>query len=149
LALCITANPHQVMFSYWEMVLSIEIAKNNPLLLCHQQKFNIWHIHKQQSKTMWLSSLFGNIGVSQMKPIVIYDDNQSYISLSNNPIFHVCTKHIKIHHHVMWKKTKKNFVKLVYHNTKNMVVDILIKELYANRNEYLWHLISVNRCVTW
>jgi hypothetical protein len=28
-------------------------------------------------QTMWLSSLFGNIGVPQMKPIVIYDDNLS------------------------------------------------------------------------
>jgi hypothetical protein len=28
-------------------------------------------------QTMWLSSLFGNIGVPQMKPIIIYDDNLS------------------------------------------------------------------------
>jgi hypothetical protein len=30
---------------------------------------------------MWLSSLFESIGGSHMKPIVIYDDNQSYICL--------------------------------------------------------------------
>jgi hypothetical protein len=38
-------------------------------------------------QTMCLSSLFGNIDVPQMKPIVIYDDNQSYISLSKNESF--------------------------------------------------------------
>jgi hypothetical protein len=86
---------------------------------------------------MWLSSLFGSIGVSQMKPMVIYDDNQSYISLLKNPIFHVYTKHIKIHHHLVQEEPNKSFVKLVYYNAKNMVVDILTKELYANKNEYL------------
>jgi len=69
--------------------------------------------------------------------MVIYDDNQSYISLSKNPIFHVYTKHIKIHHHLVQEKQKKSFVKLVYYNAKNMVVNILTKELYANKNEYL------------
>jgi hypothetical protein len=47
LAICMTANPHQVMFFYQEMVLSIGIAKTNPLLLCHQHKLNIWQLHKQ------------------------------------------------------------------------------------------------------
>jgi hypothetical protein len=36
-------------------------------------------------QAMWLSSLFGNIGVPQMKPMVIYDNNQSCISLSRKP----------------------------------------------------------------
>ncbi len=52
-------------------------------------------------QAMCFSLLFGNIGVPQMKPIVIYDNNQCCISLSKNPIFHVCTKHIKIHHHLV------------------------------------------------
>jgi len=81
--------------------------------------------------------IFWSIGIPQMKTIVIYDDNQSYISLSKNPIFHVCKKLVKIHHHLVRDKTKKNFDKLVYHNTENMVVDILTKELYTNKNEYL------------
>jgi hypothetical protein len=47
---------------------------------------------------MWFSSLFGNIGVPHMKPVVIYDNNQGYKYLLKNPIFHVHTKHIEIHH---------------------------------------------------
>jgi hypothetical protein len=31
-----TINPHHVMFSYWEMVLSVGIIINKPLLLRHQ-----------------------------------------------------------------------------------------------------------------
>jgi hypothetical protein len=32
----VTINPHHVMFSYWEMVLSVGIIRNTFLLLCHQ-----------------------------------------------------------------------------------------------------------------
>jgi hypothetical protein len=100
-------------------------------------------------QAMWFSLLFGNIGVPQMKPIVIYDNNQSCISLSKNTIFHVCTKHIKIHHHLVWEKFEKSLVKLVYCNTKNMVVNILTKELPIDKHEYFRHLMNVIKCIIW
>ncbi len=86
-------------------------------------------------QAMWFSLLFGNIGFPYMKPIDIYDNNQSCISLSKNPIFHVCMKHIKIHHHLVREKNEKGFVKLVYCNTENMVVNILTKELSIDKHE--------------
>ncbi len=36
LVVWMAANPHQVMFYYWEMVLLVGITRNKPLLLCHQ-----------------------------------------------------------------------------------------------------------------
>jgi hypothetical protein len=57
--------------------------------------------------------------------IVIYDNNQSCIFLSKNPVFHACTKHIKNHHHLVQEKTKKGFVKLVYCNMENIIANIL------------------------
>jgi hypothetical protein len=68
-------------------------------------------------QAMWVSSFFGSIRVPQMKPIVIYDNNQSCISLSKNPIFRAHTKHIEIHHHLVQENIKEGFVKLVYCNT--------------------------------
>jgi hypothetical protein len=57
--------------------------------------------------------------------IVIYDDNQSCISLSKNLVFHACTKHIENHHHhLVQEKTKKGFVKLVYCNMENISLQI-------------------------
>jgi hypothetical protein len=32
----VTINPHHIMLFYWEMVLSIGIIRNKPLLLSHQ-----------------------------------------------------------------------------------------------------------------
>ncbi len=31
----VTINPHHVMLSYWEMVVSVGIIRTKPLLLCH------------------------------------------------------------------------------------------------------------------
>jgi len=99
-----TVNPHQVMFSYWEMVLSVGIAKNKPFTTMSSIEVEYVATSQATRQTMCLSSFFGNIDVPQMKPIVIYDDNQSYISLSKNPMFHAWIKHIEIHHHLLRKK---------------------------------------------
>jgi hypothetical protein len=85
---------------------------------------------------MWLSSLFGNIGVPQMKPIIIYDDNLSWISLPKNLVFHACTKHIEIHEHLVWNKIEEGFVKLVYCNTNNMITIFWTKWLSNDKHEY-------------
>jgi hypothetical protein len=77
------------MFSYWEMVLSVGIGKNKPFIVMSSEYVAVSQATKQ---TMCLSSLFGSIDVPQMKPVVIHDDNQSYVSLSKNPIFHCLDK---------------------------------------------------------
>jgi hypothetical protein len=96
------------MFSYWEMVLFKWITRSKRLLLCHQQKLNIWQLHKQQSKQYGFHHVLGALVFHRWKPFVIYDDNQSCISLSKNPVFHAsCTKHIENRHHLVKEKTKQ------------------------------------------
>jgi len=88
------------------------------VLLCWNNKNNLYcffiditkakYIVASQAtrQAIWLLSLFGSINVPYMKPIVIYNDNQSYIFLSKNPIFHVCTKRSEIHHHLVQEKNE-------------------------------------------
>jgi hypothetical protein len=87
-------------------------------------------------EAMWLPSIFGNIGILYMKPIVIYGDNQSYIFLSKNPVFHACMKHIFIHHYLLQKKIERSFLKLMYYNVENMVAIVFTMELFINKHEY-------------
>jgi hypothetical protein len=35
LAIWMITNPNHVMFSYWEIMILIEIVKSKPILLCH------------------------------------------------------------------------------------------------------------------
>jgi len=126
-----------------EMVLLVGIAKNKPFIAISSIEVEYVTTSQATRQTMCLSSLFESINVPQMKPIIIYDDNQSYISLSKNPMFHTWIKHIEIHHHLLRKKTEESFVKLMYCNMKTMVVNILTKELSTDKHEYFEHLIGV------
>ncbi len=51
-------------------------------------------VSQATKQVMWLPSLFGSIGIPWMKPIIIYDNNESYISLWKDLVFHVRMKHI-------------------------------------------------------
>ena len=47
-------------------------------------------------ETLWLRKLLVNIFGQELRPTVIYCDNQSCIQLSENPVFHDRSKHIEI-----------------------------------------------------
>jgi hypothetical protein len=50
------------MFSYWEMVLLVGITRNKLLLQC-LTKVEYMVASQATRQAMWLSSLFGSIGV--------------------------------------------------------------------------------------
>ena len=58
---------------------------------------------------------------------VIYEENQSAISLAKNPQFHGRAKHIDIRHHFVHEKVADGTVELKYCRTEDMVADILTK----------------------
>jgi hypothetical protein len=47
-------------------------------------------------------------------PVVIYRDNISSILLVNNPVYHVRTKHIKVHYHFIRKKVLAKEIDLIH-----------------------------------
>jgi hypothetical protein len=104
-------------------------------------------ISQATRQAMWFSSLFENINVPQMKPILRHHNNQSCIFLLKNLLFHDRMKRIEIHHLVQ-KSIEKGFVKLVYYNLENMVVNILTKGLSVDKHEYFQHLMGVIKCIT-
>jgi len=61
--------------------------------------------------------------------VIIYEDNQSYIKMSHNPVLHSRTKHIDIHYHYIREAVAEGNVTLEYCPTKDVVADILIKPL--------------------
>ena len=47
-------------------------------------------------EALWLHKLLVDLFDQEMRPTVIYCDNQSCIQLSENPVFHDWSKHIEI-----------------------------------------------------
>jgi hypothetical protein len=62
-------------------------------------------------------------------PIVIYCDNINNILLDINPVYHVRTKHIEVHYHVIKKIVITKEIDLIHVNTEDQVADIFTKAL--------------------
>ena len=50
-------------------------------------------------EALWLCKLLVDLFDQEMRPTVIYCDNQSCIQLFDNPVFHDRSKHIDIRYH--------------------------------------------------
>jgi hypothetical protein len=80
-------------------------------------------------EALWLRKmLIGLFGV-QLRPIVIFCDNQSCIKLSENLVFHDQSKNIEIWYHFIHDYVHRGSVELQYISTEEQVADILTKAL--------------------
>ena len=54
------------------------------------------------------------------------------IYLARNPVFHPCTKHIKVHYHFIQERVQARDVDLLHVNTNLQTTDIFTKALEAD-----------------
>jgi len=60
---------------------------------------------------------------------VIYCDNQNFVKLSKNPMFHDKLKHIEIKDYFLYDKVQRGEVVLQYISIDEQITDILVKPL--------------------
>jgi len=63
------------------------------------------------------------------EPILIFEDNQSTINISNNPIRNERSKHIDVRFHFIREKVNNKEIEIKYCSTDKMVADIMTKPL--------------------
>ena len=73
----------------------------------------------------------------------IFYDNQSYVKLSENLVFHDKSVHIEIKYHYIRDMVHKGAVKLQYVVTKEQIADVLTKPLARVKFEYFWEKLGV------
>jgi hypothetical protein len=64
-----------------------------------------------------------------MNSTMIYCNDQSYVKLSEKPVFHDRPKYNEIKHYILRDKVQKREVVLQYISTDEQIADILIKPL--------------------
>ena len=64
--------------------------------------------------------------VKKSQPMKLYCDN---ISISNNPVHHDRTKHVKVERHFIKEKIEEGTICMVYVPTSKQTVDLLTKLL--------------------
>ena len=63
-------------------------------------------------EAIWLRKLFTDLFEHVLDTTMIYCDNQSGICLSENPVFHDCSKHIDIKYHFIRDMVQRGAVRL-------------------------------------
>ena len=78
---------------------------------------------------MWLRKLVFALSDQVLNSTVIYSDDQSYVKLSENLVFHDRSKHIEIKHYILRDKVQRGEVVLQYISIDEQIEDILVKPL--------------------
>lgn len=75
----------------------------------------------------WLVRLLTELGLNNLKPVVLHCDNQSAMHIAHNPVFHERTKHIDIDCHFTREKVLDGLIELTYLPSKLQLADVLTK----------------------
>ena len=76
-----------------------------------------------------------NLGVSLRRPMIVNIDNQGFIALAKNPVFHDRSKGIDIQYHFTRDLTKEQRIHIKSIPTKDMLADLLTKSLPRAQHE--------------
>jgi hypothetical protein len=73
------------------------------------------------TEAVWLRKLVSGLSDQVLNSTVIYCDDQSYVKLSENPMFHDRSKHIEIKHYFLHDKVHRGEVVLQYISTDEQI----------------------------
>ena len=76
----------------------------------------------------------------------IFEDNQSCLKMTKNPVNHGRAKHIDIKYHHIRDEVKRGEVDLEYCETSIMLADILTKALHGPRHKDLTTALGIRAC---
>ena len=96
-------------------------------------------------EAVWMRQLTTDLMGESTSPIVIFEVNQSAISMAKNPQFHGCAKHIDIKYHFIREQVKNGTVELKYCRSEEMIADILMKGLCLKKFARLQEMAGVKR----
>ena len=82
----------------------------------------------------WLINFLQELWVSNLKPIVLH----STLHITQNSIFHECTKHIEIDCHFIGDKVMEGLIQLSYLPTHSQLANVLTKVLPSQQH---WTLL--------
>jgi len=94
-------------------------------------------LHESVKEVVWLSHILTELGYSQVEPIIIFEDNTSAISASDNPVEHTKLKHIDTIYHQTREFMTRGVICTVHVATNYQFADLLTKAHSAANFHYL------------
>ena len=100
-------------------------------------------LSKAAQESIWLQRLIMDMNEILSSPIIIFEDNQSTITMTKNNQHHGRAKHIDIKYHFIREMVTMNKIELKYCRSDEMIADILTKGMSKIQFEKLRNLIGL------
>ena len=81
---------------------------------------------------LWVKIILEDLRIQWSKPMKLYCDNKSAISIAHNPVQHDRTKHIEIDRHFIKEKLESGLICTPYVPTGLQLADVMTKGLCSN-----------------
>ena len=81
------------------------------------------------SEMLWVKHLLGELKLLRKGPMRVWCDNQSAISIANNPVQHDRTKHVEIDRFFIKEKLDAGIISLSHVSSQQQFADCLTKSL--------------------
>ena len=102
---------------------------------CRKAEFRA--MSKGIDEAMWIKYLLEKLRISYIKPIIIYCDNKSAISLAHYPVYHDKMKHVNIDRFYIQDHLEQGILKTEHVSSEEQCADIFIKGLPTETMQYL------------
>lgn len=84
-------------------------------------------------EVLWVEQFLNELTKTEKKPVPIYCDNKSAITLANTDAYRERTKHIDVRHHHVRQCIEEEKIEIFYISTDDMVADPLTKPLNGEK----------------
>lgn len=100
------------------------------------------------SELAWIVSPLPDVNIPLKNPPTLFYDNLTALYLTNNPIFHARTKHIKIDYHFVQEKVANSTLVTKYVPAKDQLADLFTRTLSAPTCTFLRSKLGLHDCST-
>lgn len=128
-------------FKLGNCLISWESRKQNTVALSSTEA-EYMALSEASKEAMYLRNLICEL-TGDLKCITIFNDNQSAIKLSANPVFNKRSKHIDVRHHFVREAVASGFISVKYLQTTQMPADILTKSLCSAKHLKFLHDLCI------
>lgn len=119
-------------FSLGSGIISWQLRKQRTVAAssCEAEYIAAFEAAKEST---WLRSLLQQLNIRLIEPTTIFCNNNATITLSDDPSFHDCVKHIDIRYHFLRERVHSGERQLARVSTKENLADVFTKALEKNR----------------